>query len=222
MTFRITDLVAPLAIAATLCAGTASAATFDFADLAARKKAELGAETYFADTMPDGWTVDGITATTSANAWLDGPFTSRGFDHASSGLGACSDPSGDCNASDFDGVRDAGEVLSVFFDKVISAVWTLRETTDAFDARTGPDHTLANGCARVNGVERRIVEGTVQGDLGASAAWSFEPCATGGTDFYVTAAEASLAPSPVPLPAGALLLGTAIAGLGWRARRSAA
>ena len=221
MASRITTaLVAPLALGVALCAGAASAATFDFAALAATEKAARGKEVMFSEAMPGGWTVDGITVTTSANGFLDGPFRSRGFDHASSGLGACNDPSGDCNASDWDGVREAGETLSIFFSQVVAAAWTLRETTPPFQAGTGPDHTLVDGCAMVNGVERTVSGGAVQGDLGASDTWSFRTCASGG-DFYVSAADASVPVSPVPVPAGAVLLGTALAGLGWRARRSA-
>ena len=216
-----TALAASLALGAALCAGAASAATFDFAALAAETKAREGRELLWSEAMPDGWTVGGITVTAGEGAYLDGPMTSRGYDNASAGLGSCNDPSGDCNKSDFDGVRDAGERLMVMFDAVVSAVWTLRETTPAWDGGTGPDHTLADGCARVNGVEREVRGGAFLDDLGASASWSFEPCAEGSTDFYVAAAEASITPSPVPMPAGVVLLGTALAGLGWRARRSA-
>ena len=221
MSRRITPvLLAPLALGVALCAGAASAATFDFGTLADQSRVK-GKERYFAEVMSNGWTVDDITVTTSANAWLDGGFRSRGFTSAPSGLGACNDPSGRCDASDWDGVRDVGEVLSVFFSKAVSAAWTLRETTPAFYAGTGPDHTLANGCAKVNGVERAVSGGAFLGDLGASATWSFEPCAGGGGDYYVTAVEASVPVAPVPVPAGAVLLGTALAALGWRARRSA-
>ena len=222
MTYRsVTALVAPLAFGAALCAGAASAATFDFGALADRSRVD-GKEFYFSEVKKDGWSVDGITVTTSANAWLDGGFRSRGFTSAPAGLGACNAPKGRrCDGSDWDGIRDAGEKLVVMFDQVISAMWTIRETTPAFHAGTAPDHTLANGCAKVNGVEREVIGGRFADDLGSAASWSFEPCATGGSDFYVTAAEADVPPAPVPLPAGGALLGTALAGLGWRARRSA-
>ncbi len=221
MTRRATSAsIVPLVLGAALCTGTASAAVFDFSDLSARVKAREGRELLWAEAMPDGWSVDGITVTAGEGAFLDGPFRSRGFDNASSGLGLCNDPSGDCNKSDFDGVRDAGERLTIMFDTVVSAAWTLRETTAAWAARTGPDHTLANGCAKVNGVEREIRGGALLGDLLASASWAFEPCAQGGTDFYVTAAAVEPVPAPVPVPAGIVLLGSALAGLGWRARRA--
>ena len=214
----ILSLAVPLA----LCAGTASATTFDFGDLADEVKKREGRELLFAEAMPNGWTVDGITVATSANAFLDGGFASRGFVSRPSGLGACNAPSGDCNASDWDGVREAGEVLTVMFDRVLAAVWTLRETTDAWRNGTGPDHTLAEGCARVNGQDRRLAGGAFVDDLGAAATWTFEPCSTGGSDYYVTAAEVPTPPAPVPAPAGAVLLGSALLGLGLRARRRAA
>ena len=219
MTLRATTFLAPLAFGATLCVGAASAATFDFGALADDTRTK-GKEFYFSEVMPDGWTVDGITARTSANAWLDGGFRSQGFTSAPAGLGACNSPSGRCDASDWDGVRELGERLSVMFDTVISAVWTIRETTPAYHAGTAPDHTLANGCAKVNGVEREVRGGAFTASLGPAATWDFEPCAGGASDFYVTAAEVTTGPSPVPVPAGAVLLGTALAGLGWRARRT--
>lgn len=224
MALRIPSrIIAPLAIGAALCAGGASAATFDFGDLATDVKAREGRELMWSDAQPDGWTVDGFTVDVTGTGYLDAGFRSRGFESAPAGLGACNDPTGDCNASDWDGIRDVGEIVTVIFDRAIYAVWTLRETTAAWYAGTGADHTLATGCARVNGVDRALSGGSFVDDLGAAATWSFEPCATGGTDFYVTAAEVSLTPpAPIPLPAGAVLLGTALAGLaGWRARRAA-
>ena len=221
MTRRATTAIAaPLAFAAALCAGAATASTFDFGALADQTR-KGGKEHYFSEVMSDGWTVDGITVRTSDNAWLDGGFRSRGFTSRPAGLGACNDPSGRCDASDYDGVRDVGERLSVMFDTVISAVWTLRETTAAWYAGTGPDHTLVDGCARVNGVERAVRGGAFVDGAITAASFDFEPCTGGGTDYYVTAAEVSPTPSPVPVPAGVVLLGTALAGLGWRARRAA-
>lgn len=211
-----------LAMPLALSAGVASAATFDFGQLADEVKRDQGRELMFGEAKPDGWIVDGITVTTSANGFLDGGFASRGFTSQPSGLGACNAPSGDCNASDWDGVREASEVLEVMFDRVVAAMWTLRETTDSWRRGEGPDHTLANGCAKVNGVERAVAGGAFTDDLGAHSTWTFEPCSGGGSDYYVTAASVPTPPAPVPLPAGAVLLGTALAALGFRARRKAA
>ena len=216
----ILALAAPLA----LCAGVASAATIDFGQLATDVRVREGRELQWSEAIgPAGWTVDGITVTASANAHLDAGFRSRGYVIAPGGLGLCNSPSGDCNASDFDGIREAGEILTIMFDQVLSAVWTLRETTDAWRNGTGPDHTLANGCARVNGVEREVRDGLLLGaPTPAASAWSFEPCAGGGSDFYVTSVEVDTTVAPIPLPAGAALLLTALGALGFQARRRAA
>lgn len=217
----ILALAAPLA----LSAGAAGAATIDFGQLATEVRRAEGRELQWSEAIgPGGWTVDGVTVMASDNAHLDAGFRSNGYEIAPGGLGLCNSPSGDCNASDFDGVREAGERLSIMFDRVLSAVWTLRETTDAWRNGTGPDHTLANGCAVVNGVETRIEGGSLLDAPVAAASWSFEPCAGGGSDFYVTAVEVSddIPPAPVPLPAGAALLATALGVLGFQARRKAA
>lgn len=214
----ILALAAPLA----LCAGVASAATFDFGALAEDAQTEAGRELQWAEHFGPGgaWTVDGVTVLANDNAHLDASFRSGLFESAAAGLGLCNSPSGDCNASDWDGIRDAGETLTLAFSRAVAPIWTLRETTAAWREGRAPDHTLMEGCARVNGVEHGLTGGILSG-LGASTTWTFEPCAGSGSDFYVTAAEIETPPAPVPVPAGAVLLGSALAALGLRARRKA-
>lgn len=208
-----------LALAAALAALplAAPAATFDLAALADAVKAERGgSEATWSEAMPDGWTVDGLTLDVDGPGWLDGGFVSRaGWETVAAGLGSCNAPSGRCDKSDFDGIREPGERIVLMFDRVVSAAWTIRETLPDFlrggPGGTVPDHTLSDGCARVNGVDRAVTGGAlVTGER--SATWVFEPCAEGRSDYYVAAVEAT--PAPVPLPAGVWLLGAALAGLG--------
>lgn len=207
-----------LAATAAILLGSSAAghaATFDFGALAddSRRK---GKEVFFHEAMPQGWTVDGITVTTSRNAWLDGGFGSGLYASAPAGLGACNAPSGRCDASDFDGIRDSGERLSVFFSRLVETTWTLRQTTDAYRKGKGPDHTLANGCAIINGERFKVRDGAVRDFDVRAATYHFEPC--GKTDFYVTAVEAT-PPAPVPVPAALPLMGAALAGLALLRRR---
>lgn len=203
-----------------LGSGTAMATTFDFGALADQLRAQNGGrELTWAEAFPGGgWEVDGITVTASGRGHLDGGFNSRGFQSAPSGLGHCDID--DCNADDADGIREASDRLDIMFSQVVSVVWTIRETTEAWRRGEQPDHTLADGCARVNGTDYDLSGGAFSADLGRSASWTFEACEAGSSfgvsDYYVTAAE--IVPAPIPVPAGALLLGSALLGLGLRAR----
>ena len=217
-------LAAPL----TILAGMTSAATveptiFDFGALADELKAENGTELEWGDTIyaQDGWTKNGLTVKASDRAHLDGGFESSKFVSEPSGLGFCN--IADCNKSDFDGIREVEDVLVLTFDRIVDVLWTIRETTAAWQNRTGPDHTLAEGCAKVNGVDHDLTGGRFVTAPGASSAFTFQACSGGSSfgmsDYYVTSATIEgTPPSPVPLPAGALLLGTALMGLGLRSR----
>ena len=221
----ILALATPIAVAA----GMASAATvvptvFDFGALAEQSKSRAGGKelVWGASEFADGLTVNGLTVDASDRAHLDGGFESNGFTSAPSGLGYCD--IADCNRSDSDGVREAADRLVITFSSVVEVLWTIRETTDAWRQLRAPDHTLAEGCARVNGVDHDLSGGSFASSPGASSEFVFEPCAAnspyGISDFYVTAATIEgTPPSPVPVPAGAVLLGTAVAGLGFGAAR---
>ena len=223
--FSTLALAAPIALAA----GAASAATvaptvFDFGALAEQSRTNAGGtELVWGESeFADGVTVGDLTVDVSDRAHLDGGFTTKKFTSAPAGLGYCQID--DCNASDFDGVRDAPDSLALTFSRVVDVLWTIRETTDAWRQGFVPDHTLAEGCARVNGVDLDLSGGSFVTGPGASDSFTFEPCANnspfGISDFYVTAATIEGdTPSPVPLPAGAVLLGTALAGLGFGAAR---
>jgi hypothetical protein len=214
-------LAAPIALAAGLAAAAPlEPVVFDFGQLADDLKRDAGGhEAEWADTIygQAGWTVGGITVRASDRAHLDGGFTSRGFTSAPSGLGYCDID--DCNRSDQDGIREAVDRLVVTFDRVLDIVWTIRETTQEWRDGERADHTLADGCARVNGTDRDLSGGSFVESLGAADVWTFEACdpasSYGLSDYYVTGATVPGAPpAPIPVPAGAVLLGTALAGLG--------
>ena len=217
-------LAAPLA----LVAGMASAATvepivFDFGQLAEESRDKHGTELMWgaSDYGASGHTVGGLTVRASDRAHLDGGFSSGKFTSAPSGLGYCD--ISDCNRSDSDGVREKADRLVISFSEMVEVLWTIRETTEAWRQRTGPDHTLADGCARVNGTDRDLSGGSFVEALGSSDEWVFEACESGSpfgqSDYYVTAATIMTPPAPVPVPAGVALLGTALAGLGLGAAR---
>lgn len=203
--FRIRTPAVVAGLVLALAPLAASSATFDLAAAAADAKAERGAESYFSEVMPDGWTVDGITLTTSSDAWLDGPWR-RGV---SAGLGVCNAPDGDCNGSPFDGIN-AGEQLTLKFSEPVRATWTIRETGPLY-ASGGPDHTLREDDVILNGVRRSVAGGVLVGD-GYLTEWTFgvpddEPFNRG---IYLAAAEIA----PIPLPAAGLGLLAGLTGLG--------
>lgn len=204
-----------VALLLTTYGSMAPAATFDFGLLADSEKSKYGHENYFRDVRPNGMTVDDITVTTSDNAWLDGSFNARGFFSPAAGIGGCSRRLG-CDANDTDGIREPGEVVSIFFSQLVDATWTFRETPPSFYEGTSGDHTLTQGCVMVNGQRY----GTSEGQLGFSirdSRFDFENCGERGgsrpysSDFYVTSVDAEVA--PIPLPAAGLMLLAAIGGL---------
>lgn len=223
--FSTLMLAAPIAFAAGHApAATVAPTVFDFGamaeqsrDLSGGTELEWGESRY-----AGGVTVGDLTVDASDRAHLDAGFTSGRFTSAPAGLGYCN--IADCNRSDYDGVRDAADRLVLTFSRVVEVLWTIRETTDAWRQRSAPDHSLADGCARVNGVDHDLSGGSFVVSPGASDVFAFEACGSnspyGVSDFYVTSATIEgTPPSPVPVPAGAFLLGTALLGLGLGARR---
>ena len=208
-----------------LGAGSASAATFDFTEVAEASESNLGYEIVLSSLEV---TRDDLTATITAGpgngVCLDTSW-SRGV---SPGFG--SHPGDRCDASDLDGIREAGEYLDASLSRTAALTGAfLRYTPPGFLAGDAQDHLPYSGFAVFNEATLLVRDGVVEGlsSLAPSDSWRLS-CADGDPcDIYWTTAtwqpvagqNPDPGPSPVPLPAGALLLGTALAGLGFRAKR---
>lgn len=199
---------------AALVAGPASATTFDFAQWAL-DNSQGRTEVPFT-----GMTVDGVTVTASTNA---------GYVHAdaysragspSAGIGPCQID--DCNGRGEDGFA-AGETLTLTFDMPVHLTGIVLRESAAGRVSGDPDHTLAQGTFGLQGQVWQVVDGAPL-DLptftGTEFTFSFGDETT-GSDYYLSAVTAELAPVPVPA-AGVLLLG-ALGGLAMvRRKRSQA
>lgn len=233
--FRFLSVVA--ISAAAVFAVPASAATFDFAAMAdnffANNTAIKGNGTAKYEATFDQLEVsttgslltDGGVSVTSATATHTGGPAHAFFDAGRAGLGVChsgftgtvSSLGGNVsNCSTNFGSRTSddniteNEVLSVTFSKVVAITDILFRNAI---------HGLANGTLVIDGSEQQIAAGklseTALAALGKASTFTFGYGGTNPTQIYLTSA----AVSPVPLPAGVVLLLTGLAGLGAMRRR---
>lgn len=207
------------AAAIALLATPIGAATFDFAAVAHDAYAQNGQEVAFDSYFPNGYTVDGITvnATTNGQAvWLDSRSSGRSL---SAGLGSCE--LADCNGHWLDGI-DSDDTLTLTFgqDVQLSGLF-VRESSPAYVAGRGLDHTPFSGAFRIDGEAFSVVNGITQGIAlrGKSFTFSaddlFAPPG-GAVSQYISA----ITVAPVPVPAAGLLLVGALGGMAaWRKPR---
>lgn len=229
-----------LAASLALCAGVASAATFDFATAADNYYEDNGFEGTFDQVTGGAFTDGGVTVTASATHrgraadpfldaysghWKKQRFAGLGVCHSGmvGAVSACASVRSDMRSRILQGHDQAddnvteGEVLTLRFSEAVSlAGLTIR----------GQHHDLATGTFLLNGVEQRVEDGQWTGDLGAFETWTFAIGGSDPTQLYVNALTTSdsspeRVPAPVPVPAGALMLGSALVALGLRARRKA-
>lgn len=228
----ILALAAPLA----LCAGVASAASFDFATAADNYYIANGVEGTF-DQVTGGVFADGgvtVTASATHQGRAADPFMDAYSGHwhkrRFAGLGVChSGMIGDVSAcasvrSDMRGRIAQGDAQAddnVTEDEVLTLTFSEAVSLASLTIR-GQHHNPATGTFLLNGIEQRVEDGQWTGDLGVFDTWTFAMGGSDPTQLYVnalTAANSPPPPAPVPVPAGALLLGSALAALGLRARR---
>jgi hypothetical protein len=238
LTFRKISYIAAVAAAGVIGANAASAATYNFESTSVT-------ESGVADgTVIDTGAIDGLqlaglagydfdnvadTITGKGNfAYLDGP-----SGRLAGGLGVCSVLNGgdQCNPSSDDNVT-VGEAVGINFGTGNLTSVIFRGTTIG---GTNSHQLLADGSTflfSLNGLDFK------QGTVGAGGVWD----ATGGAglalingtgiffavdnyEFYIASAEYNGGPpdggpNPVPLPAGGLLLLTALGGLGVARKRA--
>ena len=209
----------------------AQAATFDFVDLIdgpggidgnpATPGDTTGESTWSTSSVAGGWTVDGITLDAVAGS-LKGPIYDPYLDADAAGLGVCStlgDSGGfDCAGSSDDNVT-FGEILVLDFSEAVSLTdLVLRhQNHDLFGAST----VYANLAIEIYNFATGLFEVYAQGssdlsDWGAHDLWGFQVAGDGAAyDFYIS----SITVAPVPLPAGGLLLLTALGGIGLARRK---
>lgn len=212
---------AVIAAALALLATPIGAATFDFAAIAHDAYVENGREVSFNDHFANGFTVDGVTVNATSNGaavWLDSRSSGRSL---SAGLGVCEID--DCNGHWLDGI-DAHDSLTLTFDQPVRLdSMFVRESSFAYVAGEGLDHTPFTGTFWVDGESFTVIDGNTQGlDLRGSAFTFtadelFAPTGTGVSQ-YVSA----ITVAPIPVPAAGLLLIGALGGMAaWSRRRKA-
>ena len=202
-----------VAAAFALFGSAASAATFDFATLA-----NAGEGIWSTNLNPSivagGWTQDGITvfpsATGGADAYLDAGF---GSPLKPAGLGVCKiwDAAGQCTPSSDDNVQTGETLILSFSTKVQIDQIVLRDAEHVLFVLNDTINFVGQNASGLYTVGL----GNPFLTFGQGTLWSFNIGGRSPKDFYI----ASITVSAVPLPAGGLLLLTALGGIAAVRRR---
>lgn len=202
----------------------AQATTFNFANLADT----IGESTWETSSVSTGWTVAGLTVGASATT-RDGDPASAYLDAGNAGLGVCSgtitatyqcDPSNDDNIGTSPGSAitnyDNYETLVLDFSHQISLTsLTLRDSSHNL-LSAGDEIWIYNATANYSAYFTVGLSNLL--DWGTGTTWWFEMALAPDytpTEFYIS----SISTSPIPLPAGGLLLLTALGGMAAARRR---
>ena len=158
-----------LTAAALLCATSAGAVSFDFAD--------LGYEGPF-----QGLTVDGVTVTGSPGTYADGYSGGR-----PAGLGWCV---GACAGSALDNIGPGDPAVELTFSEKVRLT--------GFEFRDG-DHYLLNGKVAVNGATYSVLNGLIDGWKPDAADTTHSFGYVDGDPIYLRAATVAAVPLPAGL-----------------------
>jgi hypothetical protein len=216
------------ALAASLAAGAADAATLDFIGFTDNFSGEKAVEGNFAgDTLfnatyvPIATTARGYSGSAAAGKTGDSPFAY--LDGNSAGLGVCKVLSGtQCTPSDDDNLT-TGEILGISFaETVFVESLSFRgenhpndpsfDIGDLFDISYDGGLTWLLGEQLINAKDGVFA---VNRQIGAGTEILL---AFNNEQYYLSAASVA----PVPLPPALVLLGSALGGLGFMSRRRAA
>ncbi len=208
---------AALASAVIMAASAASAATFDFVAMADNSGDAnwIGlTELNWSDTdFALGLTIGGIKLVASGSN-LNGTAADAFFDKGSAGLGVCSSVScatgvsGAITSDDNVSGGHGGETLRLAFDSVVNL-------TNLFFRNS--QHPALTGSLNINGGAVSVVGGVITGGFASLIGASTYDFQYTGDEFYVSTVTAEV--SPVPLPAGGLLLLSGLAGVAALKRR---
>jgi hypothetical protein len=206
--FLTRSLAAVAVVGAMFGASTASAVPFDFAAYA---DGPAGEGKWADQVGPGGWTQGGITVFASGTG---NSLSDAYLDRGNAGLGVCSLSS--CAGNSDDNAGYAGdnhhnpvETLILEFSTTVSMVdFLLRDRGHA--VWNAGDMLNINGNLFTLGLDNIA-------DWGSNSIWTFARLDSRslGKDFYLSAVTVS----PIPLPAGIWLMGTALAGLAGMSRR---
>lgn len=241
--FKRAFAVATVATFGLMAAHSASAATFDFADLADNNEtfwvnnSSAGSGDSF-NTGTDTWTDDSIGVHAFGNTYGATAETGDNFAYLDAksggklaGLGVCSGdstPTGQCDTPSDDNTGMSGNTPSGAFEYVTLTFSEAVEITDLV-LRDDNHNILTSGVIGLSTAASfvgligvyDIATGISQLAGASSSTWTFAKI-TGGENFYVSVVEAVAAPPNggfVPLPASSLLLLGALGGLGIARRR---